>query len=73
MCYRPQTKLRERNVFTGVCLSFIQGEVVGPPMMYWDMGTYPLLPKPHPHMLYPLPHIPYHHLHIPPTPTDTDI
>ena len=52
-----------------VCLSFIQGEVVGPSMMYWDMGTYPLLPKPYPHMLYPLPqhtlppppHTPYPH------------
>ena len=28
-CYRPQTKLREGNVFTGVCDS-IQGGVPGP-------------------------------------------
>ena len=43
--YRPQTKLREGNVFIGVCLSFCSGE--GVPM--WPLAWYWTYPPPFKH------------------------
>ena len=37
-CYRPQTKLREGNIFTGVCDS-VYGGVPGPGGGAWSRGV----------------------------------
>ena len=49
--YRPQTKLREGNVFTNVCHSVGGGSGVGISHAPWDRshGRYPFTPIPPPH------------------------
>ena len=69
--YRPPRKLREGNVFTGVCLSFnSRGSPMWPlPMTHWTSPPGPLVLTPSP---WPWPPFQTLHIGIPPVVTSGD-